>query len=154
MLTAMLAVENLSGAGHDLWTATDEQEYCEEVREERTDKLALEEFVTNTFARMDKLGFATAIGSACGMLILMATLFFVFIQTENGGSALQLLGQYLPGYTVTVKGAFIGMVCTFLWGFIFGWLFAYLRNLVIAFYIYLIRRKLEMMTFRDFWDNF
>ncbi len=154
MLTAMLAVENLSGAGHDLWTATDEQEYCEEVKEERTDKLALEKFVTNTFARMDKLGFATAVGSACGILILIATLFFVFIQTENGGSALQLLGQYLPGYTVTVKGAFIGMVCTFLWGFIFGWLFAYLRNLVIAFYIYLIRRKLEMMTFRDFWDNF
>ncbi len=154
MLTAMLAVENLSGAGHDLWTATDEQEYCEEVKEERTDKLALEKFVTNTFARMDKLGFATAVGSACGILILIATLFFVFIQTENGGSALQLLGQYLPGYTVTVKGAFIGMVCTFLWGFIFGWLFAYLRNLVIAFYIYLIRRKLEKMTFRDFWDNF
>jgi len=154
MLLAMLAVENISGASHNLWTVNEEQEYCEEVKTEKTDKLALEEFVTNAFARMDKLGFATAVGSACAMLILLITLLLVFRQTEDGGATVQFIGQYLPWYTVTMEGAFIGMACIFLWGFLFGWLFAYLRNLFTALHIYLVRRKLEMITFRDFLDHF
>ena len=67
---------------------------------------------------------------------------------------LQLLNQYFIGYTVTVKGSFIGMGFTFLWGFLFGWLFAYLHNLFVAFYIYRVKRKLELLSFRDYLDHF
>jgi protoporphyrinogen oxidase len=36
MLTAMLAVENIRGAHHDLWSVNDEQEYHEEIQDRRT----------------------------------------------------------------------------------------------------------------------
>jgi Na+/proline symporter len=46
------------------------------------------------------------------------------------------------------------MAYGFLWGFLFGWLFAYLRNFFIAYYIYRIKRRAELLTFRDFLDHF
>ena len=88
-----------------------------------------------------------------GLLIFFATIGLVV----KGGIVsvyLQLLNQYFFGYTVTVKGAFIGMAYGFLWGFLFGWLFAYLRNFFIAYYIYRIKRRAELLTFRDFLDHF
>jgi Na+/proline symporter len=56
------------------------------------------------------------------------------------------------GYTVTVKGAFIAFAYSFFWGFLFGWLIAYLRNLFFAFYAYRIRKKAEVLSLKDFFD--
>ncbi len=148
MLTAMLAVENLSGAKHNLWEVNEEQEYHEEK------KAIPDETIVRAFSRMDKLGFATAIGSVAGMLMLIATLWLVIKGGDVIGPNLQLLGQYFIGYTVTVKGAFIGTAYSFIWGFLLGWLFAYLRNLSLAFFIYRTKRKAALLSFRDFLDHF
>ena len=153
MLTAILSAENILGANHDLWTVNVEQEYHEEMGIEPSEEAALDKLLPAVFSRMDKIGLATAVGSVCGLLIFLATIWIVI----KGGVErfyLQLLGQYLLGYTVTVKGALIGMAYGFSWGFLFGWLFAYLRNFFIAYYIYRIRRKIELLTFRDFLDHF
>jgi protoporphyrinogen oxidase len=153
MLTAILSAENILGANHDLWTVNVEQEYHEEMGIEPSEEAALDKLLPAVFSRMDKIGLATAVGSVCGLLIFLATIWIVI----KGGVErfyLQLLGQYLLGYTVTVKGALIGMAYGFSWGFLFGWLFAYLRNFFIAYYIYRIRRKTELLTFRDFLDHF
>jgi hypothetical protein len=141
----MLSAENILGANHDLWTINVEQEYHEET--------ALDKLLPAVFSRMDQLGLATAIGSVCGLLTFLATIWLVM----KGGAAsiyLRLLNQYFFGYAVTVKGAFIGMAYSFSWGFLFGWLFAYLRNFSMAYYIYRIKRKVELFTFRDFLDHF
>ncbi|PIS37501.1 MAG: FAD-dependent oxidoreductase [Nitrospirae bacterium CG08_land_8_20_14_0_20_52_24] len=148
MLTAMLAVENLSGAKHNLWEVNEEQEYLEEK------KAIPDETIVRAFSRMDKLGFATAIGSVAGMLMLIATLWLVIKGGEVIGPNLQLLGQYFIGYTVTVKGAFIGAAYSFVWAFLSGWLFAYLRNLSLAFFIYRAKRKAALLSFKDFLDHF
>jgi hypothetical protein len=153
MLTAILSAENILGANHDLWTVNVEQEYHEEMGIEPSEEAALDKLLPAVFSRMDKIGLATAVGSVCGLLFFLATIWIVI----RGGVErfyLQLLGQYLLGYTVTVKGALIGMAYGFSWGFLFGWLFAYLRNFFIAYYIYRIRRKIELLTFRDFLDHF
>ena len=153
MLTAMLAAENILGANHDLWAINVEQDYQEEMTIEPSEEAALKKLFPSVFYRMDKIGLATAVGSVCGLLIFFATIWL----TIRGGIAsfyLQLLGQYFSGYTVTVKGAFIGMAYGFSWGFLFGWLFAYLRNFFIAYYIYRVKRKAELLTFRDFLDHF
>jgi protoporphyrinogen oxidase len=153
MLTAILSAENILGANHDLWTVNVEQEYHEEMGIEPSEEAALDKLLPAVFSRMDKIGLATAVGSVCGLLIFLATIWIVI----KGGVErfyLQLLGQYLLGYTVTVKGALIGMAYGFSWGFLFGWLFAYLRNFFIAYYIYRIKRKVELLTFRDFLDHF
>jgi len=148
MLTAMLAVENIEGAQNDLWKVNDESEYHEE------EKIIPDEVMLKTFSRIDKLGLATAIGCISGAIIFMATLWLVVKGGEVVGPRLQLLGQYFIGYTVTVKGAFIGLGYGFFWGFLTGWLFAYIRNLIMAFYLYSMKKKAEMLSFKDFLDHF
>jgi protoporphyrinogen oxidase len=154
MLTAMLATENILGANHDLWKVNEDQEYHEEIREEPEKIAALEKLLTGAFSRIDKLGLATALGSVSGFLVFLATLFLIVKGGEVVGPNLQLLNQYFFGYSVTVKGAFIGMAHSFAWGFLFGWLFAYLRNLSFAYYIYRVKRKAELLKFRDFLNHF
>ena len=72
MLTAMLAAENILGANHDLWKVNVEQEYHEEIRRGRFGQAP-----PRAFSRMDKLGFATAVGSVSGLLIFLATIFLL-----------------------------------------------------------------------------
>jgi len=154
MLTAMKAAENILGANHDIWQVNEEQEYHEEISIEPGEEFALLKLLSKSLARIDKLGFATALGSISGLIVFLATIFSII---KGGGISsfnLQLLSQYFFGYTVTVKGAFIGMAYSFSWGFLFGWLFAYLRNLFIAFFIYRTKRKSELLKLRDFMDHF
>jgi protoporphyrinogen oxidase len=154
MLTAMMAAENVLGANHDLWQVNEEKEYHEEISADRSEELALDRLLGGGLARMDKLGFATGVGTVSGLILFLATIALVLKGGEVVGPNLQLLSQYLLGFTVTVKGAFVGLAYGFLWGFLFGWLLAYLRNLFIAFFIYRVKRKVEMLGFRDFLDNF
>lgn len=149
MLTAMHAVENILGASHNLWEVNEEQEYHEEDR-----RVIPDEAIIRTFAKMDKPAFATAVGLVSGLLIFVATLWLIIKGGEVIGPNLALLGQYFIGYTVTVKGAFIGMGYSFLWGFLFGWLFAYLRNLCLGLFIYRVKRKAAMLSFKDFLEHF
>ena len=153
MLTAMLAAENILGANHDLWEVNTDQEYHEEIAIP-ADVSAADRAVIKVFARIDKLGLATSSGTVSGLLVFLATLWLTFAGGGVTTQALELLNQFYIGYTVTVKGSFIGMGYTFLWGFLFGWLFAYLHNLFIAFYIYRVKRKLALLSFRDFLDHF
>lgn len=153
MLTALLSAENILGANHDLWAVNVEQEYHEEMTLTPSEEAALDKFLPAVFSRIDQLGLATALGSVCGLLIFLSTIWLM----GKGGLAthyLQLLNQFFFGYTVSIKGAFIGMVYGFSWGFLFGWLFAYLRNFSMAYYIYRIKRRVELLTFRDFLDHF
>ena len=150
MFTAMLAAENILGANHDLWEVNVEQEYHEEIREE----VSVEKLLRRAFSKMDKLSFATAVGTVSGLAIFLATVFLVLKGGKVVGPNLALLGQYFLGYTVTLKGAWIGFTYSFLWGFLFGWLFAYLRNLSLAYMIYRARRKAQALTFKYFIDNF
>ena len=103
---------------------------------------------------MDKPAFATSLGTICGLLVLSATLWIISRGGDVQNSHLRLLAQYFIGYTVTVKGGFIAFGYSFFWGFLFGWLFAYLRNLFLAIYIYNVKRKVELLSLEDFFDNF
>ena len=154
MLTAIKAAENILGANHDIWQVNEEQEYHEEISIEPGQETALLKLFSRSLARIDKLGFATALGSISGLIVFLATIFLTLKGGEISSSNLQLLSQYFFGYTATIKGAFIGMAYSFSWGFLFGWLFAYLRNLFIAFFIYRAKRKAELLKFKDFIDHF
>jgi hypothetical protein len=154
MLTAIRAIENINGANHDLWDVNADREYYEEYKETPSKTIISDEALVQTFARMYKSGFATATGIVSGLFIFLATIYLVIKGGEVVGPNLQLLGQYFIGYSVTIKGAFIGMAHSFFWGFLSGWMFAYLRNFFLAFFIYRVKRKVEMLTFKDFLDNF
>ena len=151
MLTAMLAAKNIQGENYDLWKVNTEQEYHEEVEDEEKER---DRALAQTFARMDKLGFATAVGTVCSIAIFIATLWLVVKGSAAVVPYFQLLEQYFIGYTVTVKGAFIGMGYGFLWGFIWGWLLAYLRNFFLGIFMYIARKKAELLSLKDFLDYF
>lgn len=175
MLTAMLAVKNILGEKHDLWEVNVEQEYHEEVTEKENareesksplgstqplvpEKLvaltSVDEALVKTFSRMDKFGFATAIGTVSGLMVWIATMWLVLKGGDVVGPNLELLSQYFVGYTVTATGAFIGLAYSFSWGFLWGWLFAYLRNFFLGFTIFRVKRRMEMMAFREFLEQF
>jgi protoporphyrinogen oxidase len=154
MQTGILAAQNCCGAKHDLWAVNEEKSYLEEDRTVKDVPMLPEKALIATFARMDKLAFATAIGTVCGLLVFSATMWIISRGGNVLGSHLRLLAQYFIGYTVTVKGGFIALGYSFFWGFLFGWLFAYLRNLLLAIYIYQVKRKAELLSLKDFFDNF
>lgn len=173
MLTAMLAVENMFGARHDLWEVNADQEYHEETTsreihaKSQLGTLALTQpqvpasvpitahaGLVTAFARMDKLAFAVALGVVAGLVTFTATLFLVFKGGEAVGRNMQLLDEFFLGYTVSVTGAMVGFAYSFLWAFLWGWTFAYLRNFIFALMIYRAKRKVELLSFREFVDHF
>ena len=154
MQTGILAARNCCGAKHDLWAVNEEKSYLEEDRRVKDLPVVPEKALIAAFARMDKLALATAVGTVCGLLVFSATMWIISRGGNVLGSHLRLLAQYFIGYTVTVTGGFIAFGYSFFWGFLFGWLFAYLRNLLLAIYIYHVKRKAELLSLKDFFDNF
>lgn len=154
MQTGILAAKNCCGEQHDLWGVNEEKSYLEEDRTLQKVVDVPEKVLIRTFARMDKLAFAVSVGTLCGLLVFGATMWIISRGGDVQNSHLRLLGQYFIGYTVTVKGGFIAFGYAFFWGFLFGWLFAYLRNLFLAIYLYRIKRKVEILSLRYFFDNF
>ena len=154
MQTGKLAVENVFGANHNLWEVNEEEEYLEEVTQDDSLESLSEKIVLGSFARIDKLAFASAVGTAFGLLFFALTLWTIIKNNNGQGSYIQLLNQYFIGYTVSVKGAFLALVYGSLWGFLIGWLFAYLRNLILAYYIYSIKKTAEFFSVQDFLDHF
>jgi protoporphyrinogen oxidase len=154
MLTGMLAAQNIADAHHNLWQVNEEEAYLEEDKEAKDKQRLFENFLKRTFARMDKLAFASASGAVAGLLFFMATVWLVVKNGPVVGPTLQLLGQYFVGYTVSMKGALIAFAYSFFWGFLFGWLFAYLRNFLLAFWLYRVKQKAELLSFRDFLDHY
>jgi hypothetical protein len=152
MYVGMLAAQNFSGANHNLWEVNEEKEYLEE-KKFKTESLVSENVFIRAFSRIDKLAMATAVGSVSGLLFFLSTIWLVIKGGDVTGPNLQLLNQYFLGYSVTVIGAFISFGYGFIWGFLFGWLFAYLRNLLLAFFIYRVKKKTELLTLLDFFDN-
>lgn len=169
MLTAMLAVRNIEGEDYDLWAVNADPEYHEEVTGSQAEDEfallaskqpmvperlvpALDRAVLKTLARMDKLAFATAIGTVCGLAVFLATIWILVRGPFGEGPTLWLLNQYFYGYTLSTKGAFVGFGYSFFWGFFFGWLIAYLRNLVIGIFLYYVKKEAEASSFKNLLD--
>ena len=108
MFTAMLSVENITGADHDVWSVNVDQEYSEEIKEgedSRRRDLAqigatqplVPEAVSSldpstaalqqAFARIDKLALALAVGTVSSCYILLATLWLLILGLVTAGAA-------------------------------------------------------------------
>lgn len=147
MVTGIMAAQNLQGAEHHIWDVNDDDDYLEEGTRE-----LVEAYMQNSFARMGKFAFGISIGMVSGFFLFIATLFLVLKGGAVVGPNLALLGQFLPGYQVSYPGAFIGMINMMAVGFVIGWIFAFFRNLSLAWYIYSVRKKAERGRLRDFID--
>ena len=70
-------------------------------------------------------------GMLCGTLLMFATAWLVVRGGPNVGQHLELLRNYLPGYTVTWPGALLGFVYGAVLGGLAGWSTAWIYNRLI-----------------------
>lgn len=176
MLTAILSVRNIMGDSYNLWEINADQDYHEESK--HTDRIHahayselastqplvpstvppintnsyIDKAVIKAFSRLDKFAFASSVGITSALIVLIATLWLVIKSGGFSGATMVLFDNYFIGYDVSVEGAFIGAGYSLLWGFIFGWLFAYLRNVTLGFIVYREKKKLERESLGDLLD--
>ena len=73
--------------------------------------------VQQAFQRVSEQGWGLAIGFLAALGLFLATVILVVKGGPNPGPHLGLLGIYLPGYSVTWPGAFIGAAYAFFIGY-------------------------------------
>jgi hypothetical protein len=78
--------------------------------------------------RLNARAWGIAVGLLCGLGLFLATIVLVIKGGPNVGAHLNLLGQYFPGYRVTLVGSFIGFVYMFVLGYILGRLIGTVYN--------------------------
>ena len=112
-----------------------------------------ERIIVQSLARLDGTALGVALGLLGGLIVFAATNYLVFKGGEVVGPNLSLLGQFFPGYEVSVAGSFIGFFYGLISGFVLGWLIAFLRNSAVAFYIHVLKVKGSMSAVSDYIDN-
>jgi protoporphyrinogen oxidase len=151
MMTGMLAVRNaVDGERNDIWSVNTDPAYHEEIT--ATDAHTVEGALERVFAKLDRRAFGIAVGSVAGITLWLATIFLVLKNGSPLGPHLALLGQYFPGYHVTVAGSLVGLVYGFAAGFLVGASFAFIRNAVLALYALTIERRAQAGPFGRFLD--
>jgi hypothetical protein len=103
-------------------------------------------------APMHKRAFGIAVGATAGTLIFLVTAFHVIVNPPNALN-IALLGQYLYGYEVTWRGAFIGLGWGLATGFVAGWFVAFVRNLVVTVTVFALKTRAELEQTSDFLDH-
>ena len=145
MMTGIWAARNLAlGEKNDVWSVNTDPDYHEEV--------VVEESLSRIFAKLDRVAFGTSLGMAAGLVLFAVTLSLVIEGGDNVGQNLQLLRNYFPGYRVTAFGSFIGLAYGFASGFVGGWMFAFLRNATMFFYLAWMEREAKRGLMRRIFD--
>jgi hypothetical protein len=78
--------------------------------------------------RLNAQAWGIAFGFLFGIGLFLATIVLVVKGGENVGQHLGLLSVYLPGYRVTVAGAFLGFAYMFVIGYALGRLIGVVYN--------------------------
>ncbi len=89
-----------------------------------------EELILRSIARLRAGIVAIVFGMLSGTAVFLATIWLLIRGGRNVGEHLQLLGHFLPGYTVTPVGAVIGAFWATLAGAALGFTVALVYNLV------------------------
>lgn len=167
MMTAILAVENILGADHDIWEVNVDDEYheaAEETSEQAVthkdrggDRLVPQRVepdyamraISDAYARYDAPALGLAIGTVVGGFLFLATALLLLRGGDYVGTHLSLLGNYFVGYDVTWSGALIGLAEGALGGFLFGYILATLINITIELHKRTLIRRIEAMALTD-----
>jgi hypothetical protein len=112
----------------------------------------LEREMVLAFAPVHKRAFGVAVGVAAGLAVFMLTIASLVVEPA-GRFDVHLLEVYFAGYSVSVPGAFIGAAWAFFVGFVAGWFTAFVRNFIVAAWIFVARTRAELSATRDFLDH-
>lgn len=112
----------------------------------------LERHVALAFAPLDKRAMGLAFGIALALALSVVTGIALAIDPDHR-FPLELLAEYFVGYRRSVSGLAIGAAWMFATGFVWGWFFAFCRNLVLALWILMIRVRADVDASRTFLDH-
>lgn len=167
MLTAIYAARNIMGEQHDVWAVNTEMEYHEEIREAKAgagdraipmpvtpeEEALADELIEAVFARLDAVALGAAASAVMGLGVFLATAILLLKGGPVVGPTLSLLSQYLIGYSVSWRGALVGLIEGGIIGFVLGSLTGWSWNWMHRVYAYLVRRKAEAEAERDLLDK-
>lgn len=85
-----------------------------------------------TLARLNARAWGSAIGLLLGGGLFLATLVLVLQNGPNMGQHLVLLRVYLPGFSVSVGGSFIGFIYGFVIGYALGRIIGTVHNRLVG----------------------
>jgi hypothetical protein len=94
--------------------------------------LTEEEALMRAVARLNAGNLAMVSAALAGGALFFATLVLVLKGGPNPGPHLSLLSQYFPGYSVTMKGAFIGLFYGALLGYVVGFTIGKIYNKIVS----------------------
>jgi hypothetical protein len=114
----------------------------------------VKEAFAQAFPKLDRVAFGLSMGTMAGMMLFLATLILALKGGTVVGPNLQLLENYFPWYTVTMRGSLLGLFYGFVTGFVGGWTFAFLRNASVFLYMALIHRRAERQILRQLLEYF
>ena len=98
--------------------------------------------VARAFANLDPIALGVAVGTVSGSALWVATTLLLLRGGADVGYHLQRLAYYLPSYTVTWPGAFLGFVEAGLIGFVLGGAVALLWNVYHRAFLSLVTARL------------
>ena len=119
---------------------------------DNTAPVSVEHVILHAIAPMHKRAFGMAVGITAAILIFLATAFHILV-APGEASDLALLSQYFYGYRVDWPGAFMGAAWAGVVGFVAGFFFAFVRNVVLATWVMSKRVKAELTSARDILDH-
>ena len=87
-----------------------------------------DELLERAMIRLRSRALSVVCGLLGGTLLFLVTIWLVIRGGETVGPHLGLLGVYLPGYSVTLGGAFLGLFYGVMIGAAAGWVLAAIYN--------------------------
>ena len=91
---------------------------------------ASRQVLRNRLMRVNSRAWGVSVGAILGLWLFAATNVLVMKGGDVVGPHLGQLGRFLPGYSVTVAGSFVGFVYLFVIGYGIGRLISAIYNLI------------------------
>ena len=153
MLTGIYAARTVAGEPHPIWDVNVDGDYHEEVKGAGGDRLVpaapteptLDELLEAAFARFDGVALGAAVGVVTGVALCLATVQLMLLHggEPDEATSLSLLAIYLTGYSVSWKGAVLGLLEGGLLGFVLGTSLAGALNTLLGWVESALHRELE-----------
>ena len=102
------------------------------------------------FPRIHMVALGASVALTLGAGIFLLTAFHVLARPDV---PIDLLGQYLVGYSSTWPGAFVGLAWGSVIGFFVGWMLGFVHNRTVALWILVVRARAELSRTRLFLDQ-
>jgi hypothetical protein len=116
-----------------------------------SDSDSVNRVLERAFAPLHKRALGVAVGATMAMVVLAVTAFHIIARPID--IPVDLVSQYFYGYDTTWRGALIGVWWGFVSGFVAGWFLAFLRNFMVATWIFVVRTKASLAQTQDFLDH-